>query len=81
MKNTLNTRIGNLDEQRTRISLNCTFDRMREVGRWNENELKNFLLRQVEATNIMKNTGDMSLYGGFNLSYEQALGYFNEITQ
>lgn len=60
-----------LDTQRERNMLNMVFDKMRELGRFNENEVKNFLLRQT----------DFNTSGGFYFSYDKALSYYNEMVK
>lgn len=47
------------------------FDKMRELDRFNENEVKNFLLRQT----------DFNTSGGFYFSYDKALSYYNEMVK
>lgn len=59
-----------MNEQRTRIMINDTIERVR-----NANELKNWLIEQVTGVVI---DGVVITYKW--LSYEQAVRYFNEAT-
>lgn len=72
MKNNLVVNKGmNLEEQRRRISFNRVFETMRKRNMFTENNVKNYLLNQTS----------IETFGGFLLTYEEALNYFNEITK
>lgn len=71
MKNNLVVNKGmNLEEQR-RISFNIVFETMRKRNMFTENNVKNYLINQTS----------IETFGGFLLTYEEALNYFNEITK
>lgn len=72
MKNNLVVNKGmNLEEQRRRISFNRVFETMRKRNMFTENNVKNYLINQTS----------FETFGGFLLTYEEALNYFNEITK
>lgn len=72
MKNNLVVNKGmNLEEQRRRISFNGVFETMRKRNMFTENNVKNYLINQTS----------IETFGGFLLTYEEALNYFNEITK
>lgn len=59
----------NLEEQRRRNSFNRVFEAMRKRNMFTENNVKNYLLNQTSV----------ETFGGWLLTYEEALNYFNEI--
>lgn len=59
----------NLEEQRRRNSFNRVFETMRKRNMFTENNVKNYLLNQTSV----------ETFGGWLLTYEEALNYFNEI--
>lgn len=58
-----------LEEQRRRNSFNRVFETMRKRNMFTENNVKNYLLNQTSV----------ETFGGYLLTYEEALNYFNEI--
>ena len=72
MKNNLVVVKGmDLEEQRRRNSFNRVFEAMRKRNMFTENNVKNYLLNQTSV----------ETFGGYLLTYEEALNYFNEITK
>ena len=72
MKNNLVVVKGmNLEEQRRRNSFNRVFETMRKRNMFTENNVKNYLLNQTS----------LETFGGYLLTYEEALNYFNEMTK
>lgn len=72
MKNNLVVVKGmNLEEQRRRNSFNRVFETMRKRNMFTENNVKNYLLNQTSV----------ETFGGWLLTYEEALNYFNEMTK
>lgn len=61
----------NLEEQRRRNSFNRVFEAMRKRNMFTENNVKNYLLNQTSV----------ETFGGWLLTYEEALNYFNEMTK
>ncbi len=70
MTNLKITKNMSMTEQKRRNTVNMAMVVMKERNMLNENILRNYLLNQT----------DISTYGGFLMTYEQALGYYNEIT-
>ena len=72
MKNNLVVNKGmDLEEQRRRNSFNRVFETMRKRNMFTENNVKNYLLNQISV----------ETFGGWLLTYEEALNYFNEMTK
>ena len=72
MKNNLVVIKGmDLEEQRRRNSFNRVFETMRKRNMFTENNVKNYLLNQTSV----------ETFGGYLLTYEEALNYFNEMTK
>lgn len=69
MKNELILK-GNCEERYIRSSLNRIFAEMRRRNRFTEDEVRVFLLNQL----------DFNTSAGFEFTYEQAIGYYWELT-
>ena len=62
-------------EQANRIMVNTTIENMKKFGRFNENELKNWLLLQVTG---FEKDGIQYVFPN-TFTYEESVAYFNEI--
>lgn len=65
-----------LEEQRRRNMLNSTIEVMIERGVYTEQKLMGYLLRSIKPTRAE----DFDDYTGNGMTYEQAVGYYRELT-